>query len=158
MMRLWLVALLLCLPLASLRAEPAAPVDFELAVLGGGSMALRELRGQWVVLNYWATWCGPCRKEIPDLSDLHERNERVTVLGLAYEDTSEAEFFAFLEEYPASFPILLVDVMRPPQPFGAPKVLPTTILLDPAGAPVNTWIGPVTSEQIEAFIGSSPAL
>jgi thiol-disulfide isomerase/thioredoxin len=128
------------------------PLDFSLARLGGGELSLSDLRGQWVALNYWATWCGPCRKEIPDLSALHDRNPSVTVLGLAYEETSEEEFLAFLEEYPASYPILLVDVMNPPEPFGAPRVLPTTILIDPQGSESRTWVGPVTSEQIETAI------
>jgi thiol-disulfide isomerase/thioredoxin len=136
-------------------ASENEPVDFSLSRLGGGELSLTELRGQWVALNYWATWCGPCRKEIPELSEMHDRNGEVTVLGLAYEDTSEEEFLAFLDEYPATFPILLVDVMNPPQPFGPPRVLPTTILLDPRGVPVETWVGPVTSSQIEAVIENS---
>lgn len=149
-----LLAMIACLLPAQtpVMAREAAAVDFEMAVLGGGSITVSELRGQWVVLNYWATWCGPCRKEIPDLSAMHDRNDHITVLGLAFEETSEEEFFSFLEQYPATFPILLVDVMNPPQPFGAPKVLPTTILLNPEGVPVETWIGPVTSGQIEGFI------
>jgi thiol-disulfide isomerase/thioredoxin len=148
------VAACLLLAATPLAAEDDSPVDFEMALLGGGKVVLSDLRGQWVVLNYWATWCGPCRKEIPDLSAMHDRNHHITVLGLAFEETSEEEFYAFLEDYPASFPILLVDVMNPPAPFGAPKVLPTTILLNPDGVPVETWVGPVTSGQIEGFISA----
>lgn len=149
-----LALVLLCAaPCATAQDQaPAAPVDFTLAVLGGGEQSLAALRGQWVVLNYWATWCGPCRKEIPDLSALHDRNERITVLGLAYEEATEDEFRAFLADNPATFPILLVDVYDPPQPFGPPKVLPTTIVLDPEGRPAETFVGPVTGEQIEAFV------
>ncbi|MEJ2534300.1 MAG: TlpA disulfide reductase family protein [Gammaproteobacteria bacterium] len=149
-----LALLLLCAaPWAAAQDDGApTPVDFTLAMLGGGEQSLAALRGQWVVLNYWATWCGPCRKEIPDLSALHDRNERITVLGLAYEEASEAEFRAFLADNPATFPILLVDVYDPPQPFGPPKVLPTTIVLDPQGRPVETFVGPVTGEQIERFV------
>ena len=74
------------------------------------------------------------------------------MVGLAYEDTEPAEFLAFLEEFNPSYPNLLVDVFDPPQPFGAPRALPTSIVLDPEGRPVKTFVGPVTGAEIEAFI------
>jgi thiol-disulfide isomerase/thioredoxin len=130
------------------------PVDFELQRLHGEKMRLSELRGGWVVLNYWATWCAPCRKEIPDLSALHSARDDITVLGLAFEDTDLENFDEFLEEFNPSYPVLLVDVYAPPEPFGAPRVLPTTIILNPEGYPVKTYLGPVTREAIETFIDS----
>lgn len=148
--------------LAWTAAVPAAyetdePVDFTLPVLGGGEAALADYRGQWVVVNYWATWCAPCRKEIPELSDLHSERDDVTVLGLAYEDVDAKAFARFLAEFDVTYPILLVDVYAPPEPFGAPKVLPTTIVLDKAGRSVKAFLGPVTREAIEDFIGAEAA-
>ncbi|MEM1411659.1 MAG: TlpA disulfide reductase family protein [Pseudomonadota bacterium] len=136
-------------------AEPAEPVDFELETLEGGTLALTELRGQWVVLNYWATWCAPCRKEIPDLSQLHARADHISVVGLAYEETEPEAFIEFLAEFDPSYPNLLVNVFDPPQPFGAPRALPTTIVLDPKGVPVKTFVGPVTGVQIEEFVAEA---
>lgn len=130
------------------------PVDFTLPVLDGGEVALSDYLGQWVVINYWATWCAPCRKEIPELSDLHVERDDITVLGLAFEDVDPAAFEAFLAEFDVAYPILLVDVYAPPEPFGAPKVLPTTVLLDPGGRSVKAFLGPVTREAIESFIGT----
>ena len=141
-------ALALMLAAASATAE----IDFELATLEGDPVRLSDYRGQWVVVNYWATWCKPCRKEIPDLSDLHDRRDDLTVLGLAFEDTDPADFEAFLEDFPASYPILVVDVYEPPADLGAPRVLPTTYLVDAEGVVVETWLGPVTSEMIDSFI------
>jgi thiol-disulfide isomerase/thioredoxin len=132
--------------------ETEEPVDFTLQQLGGGAVSISDYRGQWVVVNYWATWCAPCRKEMPDLSALHERRPDVTVLGLAYEDLDDSDFEAFLEAAPVSYPILKVDVYTPPEPFGVPKVLPTTIILDPRGRAVKSFLGPVTRESIEQFI------
>lgn len=126
----------------------AMAVDFELPGLDGEIHRLSDYRGKWVVVNYWATWCAPCRKEIPDLSNLHDSHDDLTVLGLAYEDTDVETFRRFLEEFPASYPILLVDVYAPPAEFGAPRALPTTFLVDAAGELVHTWIGPVTSDMI----------
>lgn len=147
-----LMAFLLSGPGLQAAYESDEPVDFTLTQLHGDDMSLAELRGQWVVLNYWATWCAPCRKEIPDLSELNEARDDIIVLGLAFEDTEMETFDEFLEEFHPSYPILLVDVYAPPEPFGAPKVLPTTIILNPEGYPVKTFLGPVTRETIESFI------
>lgn len=151
--RVRFLALALTVAIHAVWADGAAePVDLTLPQLGGGEISLQEMREQWVVLNYWATWCAPCRKEIPDLSALHERHADLTVLGLAFEDVEPEAFQVFLEDIPASYPIVMVDVYNPPEPFGAPRVLPTTILIEPGGRPVKTWVGPVTGEMIEAFI------
>jgi thiol-disulfide isomerase/thioredoxin len=132
--------------------ETDEPVDFTLQRLGGGEVSLSEYRGDWVVFNYWATWCAPCVKEMPELSELHEETVGLVVLGAAYEDVDDADFVDFLLNTPVSYPILKVDVYNPPEPFGAPKVLPTTIILDPAGRAVKTFLGPVTREDIEDYI------
>jgi hypothetical protein len=89
---------------------------------------------------------------MPELSELHEQREDVVVLGAAYEDVDDADFFEFLESTPVSYPILKVDVYDPPKPFGTPKVLPTTIILDAEGKAVKAFLGPVTREDIETFI------
>ena len=127
-------------------------VDFELPVLGGETARLSDWRGQWVLVNYWATWCAPCRKEIPDFSEMHDARDDITVLGLAFEDTEVEAFEKFLQDYPASYPILLVDVYSPPEVLGAPRALPTSFLVNPEGELVETWIGPITSKTIQARI------
>ncbi len=132
--------------------ETEEPVDFSLEQLGGGEVRLSDYRGEWVVVNYWATWCAPCRKEIPDLSKLHDQRTDVTVLGLAYEELDDSDFYAFLEDFDVTYPILKVNVYEPPEPFGAPMALPTTIILDRQGRAVKAFIGPVTREAIEKFI------
>lgn len=147
-------ALLLGVGALSAAYESEQPVDFTLQQLHGNDISLSDYRGRWVVLNYWATWCAPCRKEIPELSELHAARADIEVLGLAFEDTEIENFDEFLKEFHPSYPLLLVDVYAPPEPFGAPRVLPTTIILNPDGAPVKTFLGPVTRENIEDFIDS----
>lgn len=148
------VLLLLMFSAESLAApyESDEPVDFTLQRLHGEELSLSDFRGKWVVVNYWATWCAPCRKEIPELSALNTAREDIVVLGLAFEDTDIDSFDEFLQEFQPSYPLLLVDVYEPPEPFGAPRVLPTTIILNPQGYPVKTFLGPVTREAIETFI------
>lgn len=151
-----LVLTILVLTSSGLRADDQnqEPVDFTLQQLHGEAVSVSDFRQKWVVLNYWATWCAPCRKEIPDLSSLNETRDDIVVLGLAFEDTEPENFDEFLEEYHPSYRILLIDVYAPPEPFGAPKALPTTIILNPEGVPVKTYVGPVTRETLESFIDS----
>lgn len=153
-----IVSLLLLVPqvLAAVY-ETEEPVDFSLQQIGGGEVALSDFRGGWVVVNYWATWCAPCRKEMPELSELHDERDDLVVLGLAFEDIDDSAFEEFLEEFHPSYPILRVDVYDPPEPFGAPKALPTTIILDPQGRAVKAFLGPVTRSDIERFIDSQSA-
>lgn len=136
--------------------EPISPVEIVLPSLEGGSVDTADYKGSWLVLNYWATWCAPCRKEIPELSALNSERDDVSVLGLAFEDTGAEVFAAFLEDFDVSYPILMVDVYAPPAPFGVPRALPTTHILDAGGYPVKTFVGPVTREQIEQFLDSQP--
>jgi thiol-disulfide isomerase/thioredoxin len=147
-----MMVFLLASPNLQASADTEKPIDFTLQHLHGEEVSLSEFRGNWVVLNYWATWCSPCRKEIPDLSALNQARDDIIVLGLAFEDTEVENFDAFLEEFHLSYRILLVDVYAPPEPFGAPKVLPTTIILNPEGYAVKTYLGPVTREDLESFI------
>jgi len=152
----WLVpGLILFASVAWAEYETDYPVDFTLPQLGGEEVSLSDFRGQWVVVNYWATWCAPCRKEIPDLSRLHRERSDLTVLGLAFEDLDDSDFEAFLEDFDISYPILKVDVFEPPEPFGAPMALPTTIILDQQGRAVKAFLGPVTHGVIERYLNSA---
>jgi thiol-disulfide isomerase/thioredoxin len=150
--QLVLLVVLLSLSSSAFSEQNDEPVDFTLPQLHGEDVTLSDLRGKWVVINYWATWCAPCRKEIPELSALHDSDENIVVLGLAFEDTDEEAFDEFLKEFKPSYPILLVDVYSPPEPFGTPMALPKTIVLDPGGIPVKTFVGPVTREELEEVI------
>jgi thiol-disulfide isomerase/thioredoxin len=149
----WLIlVLVLFAPFTWAAYETEEPVDFALQQLGGGEVSLSDYRGQWVVVNYWATWCTPCLKEIPELSELNRERSDLTVLGLAFEDLEDSDFDGFLEDFDVSYPILKVDVYQPPEPFGAPRVLPTTIILDKEGRAVKAFLGPVTRAAIEQYI------
>lgn len=152
--RRWLTPLLLagcCLVTAAVAAEDQLP-GFETRDIHGELLSLEAYRGQWVVVNFWATWCKPCRKEIPELDALHREREDVTVIGLAFEDVEPQAIIDFLVTYPAAYPIALVDLYEPPEAFGAPRVLPTTIVIDPRGHQRKTFLGPVTREMIESYI------
>jgi hypothetical protein len=76
----------------------------------------------------------------------------VRVIGLAYEEIEPAEMRAFLEKRPAGYPIAIVDVYAPPEPFDPPRGLPMTYLIDPEGGIAKRFLGPVTRRDLELAI------
>ena len=108
-----------------------------------------------VLLNFWATWCAPCLKEMPELSALHAMREQVEVVGLAYEDIGLEEMRAFLVEHPVAYPIVIVDPMDPPRDFATPRGLPITYLVAPDGKLARQFLGPVTAHELETAIEAS---
>lgn len=144
-------------PAAAADPRVAAVPVLAVGTFDGGHFDLAEQRGKWVVVNYWATWCAPCLKEIPDFSAFDQAREDVTVIGLAYEEIAPEDMRAFLEKVPASYPIAIVDVYNPPAGFDTPRALPTTYLIAPDGRLAGEFMGPVTSQQLAEAIAGQPA-
>ncbi len=136
---------------------PAAKGSPSLRVttVDGKTFDLADQRGKWTVVNFWATWCGPCLQEMPELSALDAMREHIVVVGLAYEDTTVEEMRVFLDKHPVVYPIALLDVYNPPADFDTPRGLPMTVLVNPDGKVVKTITGPVTAHDLEAAIASA---
>jgi thiol-disulfide isomerase/thioredoxin len=135
-------------------ARPAVPT-LRVATVDGAQYDLAAHRGNWVVVNFWATWCAPCLKEMPELSALDAMREHVEVLGLAYEDIAPADMRAFLRKHPVVYPVAIVDVYNPPADFATPRGLPTTYLIAPDGKVAKHFLGPVTAKDIEGAIAAA---
>lgn len=146
-------------PAASARAEKPEQPSLIVETIDHGTFDLSAQRGQWVVVNFWATWCAPCLKEIPDLNSLDAEHENVRVVGLAYEEiTAEAMRAFYAEKVKPEYPVAIVDVYKPPADFDTPRGLPFTVLIDPAGKVAHKFLGPVTSKDIlEKIAAVSPA-
>jgi len=148
-------------PTPILAAEVANNVvqlkELTLTTLAGKSWSAKAQQGKFVVLNFWATWCKPCVKEMPDFQRLSQRTD-TAVLGLAYEDASDAELVAFLAKLKVTYPVSKVDVYAPlPAPLEVPKGLPTTLVFDRQGLLLKKFLGPVTLSDIEKVIVAAGA-
>jgi thiol-disulfide isomerase/thioredoxin len=125
-----------------------------LAACDSSSGGLQAHRGQWVLVNYWAKWCKPCIKEIPELNELDHSRDDVTVLGVNYDGLTGADLEAQLTELGVEFTTLEQD----PAPLlgvARPVVLPTTFLLDPEGKLVATLVGPQTLQSLSEAVSAA---
>ena len=133
---------------------PAVVPSLKVTTLDGQPWDLAARRGHWVVVNFWATWCSPCLKEIPDLTALDAKRADLEVIGLAYEEISPADMQAFLKQHPAGYPIAILDVYDPPKDFETPRGLPMTYLIGPDGTVAQRFLGPVTAQELEQAIAA----
>ena len=122
-------------------------------MFNGSSGNIENLKGKWVVVNYWADWCPPCIKEMPELSAFYNDNkERVTVFAYNFDRLEGEELQQMLIRFKVEVPSILSD---PGELFGweAPPSLPTTYIIDPQGNMKVMLVGPQTKEKLEMLIG-----
>ena len=107
--------------------------DFTLKSLDGKNLKLSEMAGNVILINFWASWCGPCREEMPLLNALHNKYEPLgfTVLGVnVEEDVKGAK--SFLKNFPVDFPVLLDNTNKVSKQFKV-VAMPTTVVVDRDG-------------------------
>ncbi|HEU4737509.1 MAG TPA: TlpA disulfide reductase family protein [Solirubrobacterales bacterium] len=123
---------------------------------GGGSESLADYRGKWVLVNFWASWCPPCRAETPALEEFQQRHggPRFTVLGIDTQDLSD-DAQAFVEKFDLSYPQLRDGNGDTADEYGTTGV-PETFLIDPAGKVRLAVPGTVDEdylrEEVEPFL------
>lgn len=119
---------------------PMAP-DFTLDDLNGDAHSLSDYRGRVVILNFWATWCPPCRREMPSMERAWQQLKKHDVVMLAVDVGEDLDtVYTFLADYPVSFPLLLDEDAQVVGKFPV-RGLPTSYVIDPEGRLVYQAIG-----------------
>jgi len=129
--------------------------DFALKTLDGSEVSLSQFRGQPVLINFWASWCPPCRLEMPDLVRAYEAHkaEGFVVLGvnLTFQD-SLPDVQAFVDEFQMTFPVLLDEQGDVTENLYRLRGLPLSVFVNPDGIIARVQIGAMTGEQIDQFV------
>jgi thiol-disulfide isomerase/thioredoxin len=137
--------------------NPDAAPDFKLDTQEGKPLSLADYKGKVILLNFWATWCGPCRAEIPDLVELQNKyKDQLQIIGLVVDDDDQEAIKKFIDEYGINYPIAIAtDELR--FEYGGIPALPTSFLLDTEGRVVQKHEGlrdPVLYEvEIRSLLG-----
>lgn len=134
--------------------QEAAPA-FTLRQFNGQALSLEGLRGRTVMLNFWASWCVPCREEMPMFEEVWraERERGLTFVGVAIQD-DEPLLIEFIQHFGVTYPTGLDSDNRIALAYNV-LGLPTTVFISPSGSITRRWQGPIDRERLLAFIAEA---
>jgi len=130
-----------------------AAADFTLPKLDGTNLSLNELKGKVIILDFWATWCPPCRKMIPDLQKLYTRykDQGLEVVGISLDEGSPESVKSFVENVKIDYHIVLGN-REVSKAYGQINAIPTTFIIDKEGMIRDKHIGFQSEQDMEAVI------
>ena len=149
-------------PIALAQSEKTVPApDFTLKSLNGEEVSLSQHRGKYVLVNFWATWCGPCKMEMASLETLYQRfkSRKFSLLAISNDMFGAKIVKPFVKAHRLSFPILLDQQLQASNKFGVVS-LPTTFMIDPEGNIIGElkgaedWASPDNLLYFENLLGN----
>lgn len=123
--------------------------DFQYA--DGSHGSYHGFKDQWLVINYWAAWCKPCREEIPELNKLDENHSNVTVIGINFDKPEKKELNKQINDFSIDFKVSTADFDQYFN-YSYPQALPTTIIISPQGEVKQILVGPQTEDGLLKFL------
>lgn len=118
------------------------------------NVTLSKFKEKWLLINFWATWCAPCREEIPDLNNLFNENKKINLIGIAIDEIEDVK--KFLIETPINYESLILSDMKGVEiskSLGNDKgVLPFTVLINPNGEVQNTFYGKLNITTLKSYL------
>ena len=133
------------------KENPSAP-DFTIKDLYGNEISLSNYEGKVVFLNFWATWCSPCKAEIPGFVEMYEKykDKGLTILGISLDRISENKIRDFAKKYKISYPVAKGS-MALAREYESGRLLPETVIIDREGKIRHKHIGYMDKEIVEKF-------
>ncbi|MDH7514383.1 MAG: TlpA disulfide reductase family protein [Bacteroidota bacterium] len=146
-------SLLLVLPMLLFGGDGKKAPNFSLQTAEGKRIELAKLKGKVVVVNFWATWCGPCKAEIPSFVKIYQKYRRkgVEIVGISLDEKGWAVVKPFIEKYRITYPVVLDDGSVA-DAYGGIRAIPTTFIIDRKGNIVDTHVGYLSEEAFESKI------
>lgn len=139
--------------IVALAAVAHSAQAFEFKDTNAQVIKISDYKGKWVLVNFWATWCGPCLDEIPDLIDLHKahKDKDLIVLGVMMDYESARDPAAFIDKMKIVYPVI-PGTSEATSQFGDVSMLPVSYLYDKKGNLVEKHFGSVSREGLEDYI------
>lgn len=133
---------------ASVSKDGKKAADFTLKTLDGKNVKLSDYKGKVVIIDFWATWCPPCRKGIPDLISLqNEFKDKLVVIGISLDQQNTLKDLApFIKQYGINYPVVL-GTEKVVQDYGNIQAIPTSFIIDQSGNIVDTHVGLVSKSN-----------
>lgn len=132
--------------------------DFELTTLDGRKVKLSDYRGKKVILNFWTTWCPPCRAEIPDMDKFYSsyKDKDIVILGvnLTKAEQDQTSVKSFIKEYRVTYPIPLDKESLVAEMYQV-SAIPTSYIIDPQGTIIQKIVGPMDFETMKSLLSIS---
>jgi peroxiredoxin len=134
-------------------AEQKPAPDFSLPDINGTTVKLSDFKGKVVVLNFWATWCAPCRKEIPDFIEMQNQygKDGLQFVGIAIDQEGVQVIKPYADKAKMNYPVLVGDDAVFAK-FGGSNAIPVTLLIDKKGTIRNTYVGMKPKAALEEMV------
>jgi len=123
--------------------------DFSFYDMQGVTHKFSDYKGKWILVNYWATYCPPCRAEIPDIEEFYRKNKsKFVVLGMDAGGTDDASIKAFKKELDITYPLIPAQESTL-LAFGVVMAIPTSYIINPQGEIIDKYVGLITYDDLD---------
>jgi cytochrome c biogenesis protein CcmG/thiol:disulfide interchange protein DsbE len=150
MKRFFFLSMLIVFVFLAAPAQDRKAADFKLTTADGSVVELSKLKGKVVLVNFWATWCGPCLREIPDFIEVYKKykSQGFEIVGIALDEEGFDLVTPFVKKYKIPYPVVL-GTGKTVNEYGGSEFIPTSFLIDRKGMIVDEHVGLMKKADLE---------